>query len=108
MDSKMTGIVSYLTPAGWLVAFLIGDKDKAKFHMNQSLVLFITAIALIIVKKVLGWIIGWIPLLGGLVNTIIGLVVAAFLIACLVLGLIHASREEEKELPVIGGIRILK
>ena len=37
MDKKVTGIVAYLTIIGWVVAFLVGDKEGAKFHMNQAL-----------------------------------------------------------------------
>ena len=32
MDKKVTGIVAYLTIIGWVVAFLVGDKDCAKVH----------------------------------------------------------------------------
>lgn len=38
MDKKTTGIVSYITLIGWLIAFCAGDKEGAKFHLNQSLV----------------------------------------------------------------------
>ena len=31
MDKKTTGIVSYITLIGWLIAFCAGDKEGAKF-----------------------------------------------------------------------------
>ena len=44
MDKKTTGIVSYITLIGWLIAFCAGDKEGAKFHLNQSLVLYLSLI----------------------------------------------------------------
>ena len=44
MDKKTTGIVAYLTWVGLLIAFIAGDKEGAKFHLNQSLVIWIGGI----------------------------------------------------------------
>ena len=44
MDKKTTGIVSYITLIGWLIAFCAGDKEGAKFHLNQSLVLYLASL----------------------------------------------------------------
>lgn len=101
MDKKVTGIVSYITIVGWLIAFLAGDKEGAKFHLNQSLVLFLVNL---VNSFVIAKILGLIPLLGGLVNTVIGIA----LLVCWILGLVYAIKEEEKELPLIGAIKILK
>ena len=38
MDKKMTGIIAYITLIGLILAFCIGDKEGAKFHINQALV----------------------------------------------------------------------
>lgn len=35
MDKKTTGIVSYITLIGWLIAFCAGDKEGAKFHLTS-------------------------------------------------------------------------
>lgn len=99
MNKKITGIVSYLTLVGWLIAFLAGDKEGAKFHLNQSLVLVLANIIMSIFSTVLGgvFIIG---ILLGVVNIV--------LFAFWILGLVYAIKEEEKELPFIGQIKILK
>ena len=39
MDKKVTGIVGYIGWIGWIIAYLAGDKEGAKFHLNQALVL---------------------------------------------------------------------
>lgn len=99
MSKKVTGIVSYITLIGWLIAFFAGDRQGAKFHLNQSLVLMIIDVVI----NVLSMILGNITIIS-LILSIIGLVMFVFWI----IGLIHAIKEEEKPLPLIGGITILK
>lgn len=101
MNKKTTGILSYITLIGWLIAFLAGDREGAKFHLNQSLVLLIVAL---INKYVLTKVLGLIPFVGGLLSYIIGI----YIIICWILGLVYAIKEQEKELPLIGAIKILK
>ena len=71
-------------------------KEGAKFHLNQALVLAIVSIV--------GNLIGFIPLLG----TIVSWVVSVFVLVCVILGIVYAAKEEEKQLPLIGSIKILK
>ncbi|MBO5337872.1 MAG: DUF4870 domain-containing protein [Lachnospiraceae bacterium] len=101
MDKKTTGIVAYITWVGLLVAFLAGDKEGAKFHLNQALVLWVGCVIANLASGVIGAII---PAVGGLLS----LAVSVFSIVCMVLGILAASKEEEKELPIIGQIKILK
>lgn len=88
MDTKTTSILAYITIIGWLIAFLAGDKEGAKFHLNQGLVLFLFGL------------LGVIPVLGQLWTI--------FIFVCLIIGLIGAINGEEKEVPLLGKIRILK
>lgn len=96
MDKKVTGIVAYIFWIGWIIAFCAGDREGAKFHLNQALVLWIANIICSVV--------GIIPVVG----TIVSAVCSIFLFVCWILGLIAACKEEEKELPLIGKIKILK
>lgn len=88
MDKKTTGIVAYLTWIGWLIALLAGDKEGAKFHLNQALVLWLFSLLSII--PCIGWIWG------------------IFIVVCWFIGFIGAINGEEKEVPLIGSIKILK
>lgn len=88
MDKKTTGIVAYLTWIGFLIAILAGDKEGAKFHVNQALVIMLFSLLAII--PCIGWIWG------------------IFMFVCWIIGFIAAINEEEKEVPLIGKIRILK
>lgn len=100
MNKKTTGIVAYITWIGWLVAFLAGDKEGAKFHINQALVINLTSIVISIAGRVLGLI----PLVGW----ILSLALSIFSFVLWVMGLVYACKEEEKEVPLVGQIKILK
>lgn len=88
MDKKTTGIVAYLTWIGLLIAIFAGDKDGAIFHINQALVIFLFSLLSII--PCIGWVWG------------------IFMIVCWIMGLIAAINEEEKEVPLIGKVKLLK
>lgn len=88
MDTKTTSIVAYITWIGLLVAYLAGDKEGAKFHLNQALVIFL--FSLLSVIPCIGWIWG------------------IFMLVCWVMGLVAAIKQEENEVPLIGKIKILK
>ena len=96
MDKKTTDIVAYLTWIGLIIAFVAGDKEASKFHLNQSLVIWLAGIVLgvIAIVPILGWIV-----------CVVGEI---FLVVCWFIGLIGAIQGTEKPLPLIGGIQLLK
>lgn len=89
MDKKTTGIVAYITWIGLLIAFITGDKEGAKFHLNQALVVWIA-----------GLLCGFIPL--------VGWIGSLFCLVCAIIGLISAINGTEKEVPLLGKIKLLK
>jgi len=103
MDKKTTGWVAYCTFIGWIIAFCAGDKEGAKYHLNQALVIWLGFICISVATMILAFI----PILGWLV-AIAGWLANIFLFVCCIIGLIAAINEEEKELPLIGQIKILK
>ena len=88
MDKKTTSIVAYLTWIGLIIALVAGDKEGAKFHLNQALVIWLFSFICLI--PCLGWI--W----------------AIFIFVFWIMGFIAAINQEEKPVPIIGGIKILK
>lgn len=88
MDAKTTSWVAYLSWIGLIIAFCAGDKEGAKFHLNQALVIFLFSLVSFI--PVIGWIWG------------------IFMVVCWFMGLIAAINQEEKRVPLIGNITILK
>lgn len=88
MDAKTTGIVAYFTWVGLAIAVLAGDRKGAKFHINQSLVIWLFSLLRHI--PFVGW--AWV----------------VFILICWIMGLAAAINQEEKEVPLIGCIKILK
>jgi uncharacterized membrane protein len=88
MDAKTTSIVAYITWIGLVIALCAGDREGAKFHLNQALVVFL--FSLLSAIPCIGWI--W----------------AVFMVICWIMGLIAAINQEEKPVPLIGGITLIK
>ena len=103
MDKKTTDIVSYLTWVGLIIAFVIGDREKSKFHLNQSLVLWLAGTVIGILTGALGRI-----FLIGAVVSIIGSVCEVFLLICWFIGFIGAIQGTEKPVPFLGQFKLLK
>lgn len=94
MDKKTTDIVAYLTWIGFIIALVSGDKENSKFHLNQALVLNLFAL--------IGSLTG-VPIIG-----IIAGLWSLFVFVCWIIALIGAVKGEEKEVPLLGKIKILK
>ncbi len=88
LPARTTAILSYFTIIGLLIAVLAGDRDGAKFHINQALVIWLFSFLSFV--PYIGWIWG------------------IFVLICWVVGLVYAIDEEEKEVPLLGMIHILK
>ena len=103
MDKKITGIVSYITIIGWLIAFFVGDKEGAKQHLNQGLLLALIELAC----SVAGSILAFIPIVNLIAGIVFGLVgVCTFVLA--IIGIYYAATDKNEALPFIGGITLLK
>jgi uncharacterized membrane protein len=105
MNNKTLAIISYITIIGWLIAYF-SYKDSSnkssftKYHLKQSLGLGIMGLAF-------GVIINIIALIVPSFVTILSL--ASLLILVLwVLGIINASNDVEKPLPVVGNMFVDK
>ena len=96
MNKKTTDIVAYITWVGLVIAILLGDMKESKFHINQAIVIWLAGLVFALI--------GIIPVVGPIIGGIGG---AACLVFA-VLGVLSALKGEEKPLPFIGGIQILK
>lgn len=95
-SAKSTGIVAYIGWIGLIIALILGDKEGGRFHLNQALVIYLTSLVCSIAGSLL-------PILGGLVVFAGGI----FTLVCWGLGLYYACTGQEKEVPLIGQIRLL-
>ncbi len=96
MNNKTLSIVSYITIIGWLISYFSG-KDQAngllKYHLRQALALFIFSVAFNIIFYVISFMIPSLYFLG---------YIGYAFWALIIIGIINASNEVEKPLPIIG------
>ncbi len=102
-DNLVMALLSYIGILV-LVPIFASESKYVRFHANQGLVLFICEIILAIA----GAIIGIIPILGWIVAPIFGFVFGLVALAFAIIGIINVAMGRAKELPLIGGIKILK
>lgn len=79
-----------------------------KFHANQSLIFLILCVGLTIVSSILCTILGFIPLINAFMPWIIKTLCNLIIFAYMVFGMINAYNKQAKELPIIGGFKIIK
>ena len=92
--NKIMAVLAYII---FLIPLLAAkDSRFARFHTNQGLVLFISAIIFSIVAVI--------PIIGWIIAPIIGLLITVLAI----IGIINALNGRTKELPIIGKFKILK
>ncbi len=114
MNKNATSIVAFLSYLGgilgialellswvgpyvvWAIAYFAGDKEGAKFYLNQSLV--------ILIARTIINVIGLIPILGTIIALILGIILLVFWI----IGLVHAIKQDGQPVPLLGSIQILK
>lgn len=95
MSAKTTGIIAYITWVGFIIALVLGDRKKAMFHINQSLVIHLATIIANFVAII--------PFLGWIASVIGGI----FCFVCWCMGLYYACTDQEKEVPLLGQFKLL-
>ncbi|MCP9752742.1 DUF4870 domain-containing protein [Ferruginibacter sp. HRS2-29] len=98
MSNKTLAILSYVTIIGWIIALVQNNSaaeksSLVKYHLRQGLGLAIVSIIFNVALTIIATVV---PSLA-----ILGLVGYAFLVF-LIIGIINASNEVEKPLPLIG------
>lgn len=101
MKNSTMAIVAYLTIIGWIVSYLEFKKSPEKsklvnYHLGQALGVIITGIALSILSSI---ILSILPGLG-----IVFYIILALPLVLLLFGIVAASNEVEKPVPLIGKI----
>lgn len=106
-DGKAFAILAYLGILVLIPIFAAKDNKFARYHANQGLILFIGEVIFVIIYQIIAFIV--FSTFWGLywILTIIGLLGLVFLVFS-ILGIVNAAGGNAKELPIVGGIRILK
>ena len=107
--NKLMAVLSYLGILVLIPILAAKDSPFAKFHATQGLNLLIVSVAWSIVSGIIGAILGAIGVTFlSVLWSIITLLVSIVIFLTMVIGIINAAQGKAKELPIIGGFRILK
>lgn len=100
-NDKLMGVLSYLGILCLIPYFVKDQSSFVRFHALRGLNLFLLEVIAGVASSIiafilpgLGSLIGWIASVAGLVFSIIGI--------------INVANGDEKELPIIGGIQLVK
>lgn len=105
-NNKVMAILAYLS---WLVLiplFAAKDSPFARFHVKQGLLLAICETIVIIAVNILTTIIVTLVPALWFISTILSLLYIPFCVLAII-GIINAAQGKAKELPIIGGLKIL-
>ncbi len=102
-QNKAMAILAYISVLVLIPLFLAKSSKFARFHCNQGLTLAILEVICWIVLGTLGGL----PLIGWIFRLANGVLGIAFLLLS-ILGVVNVVNERAKELPVIGGLRVLR
>ena len=103
-NNKVMALLAYLWIL-FLVPLLAAPNSRfARYHANQGLVLFIFGA----IAGVVAGIICVIPVIGLIIGGILSAAVSIFDLVLMILGIVNAANGQAKQLPLIGGITILK
>ncbi|MDY4517298.1 MAG: DUF4870 domain-containing protein [Candidatus Spyradocola sp.] len=107
--NKLMAVLSYLGILVLIPILAAKDSPFAKFHATQGLNLLIVSVAWSIVSGIIGAILGAIGVTFlSVLWSIITWLVSIVIFLTMVIGIINAAQGKAKELPIIGGFRILK
>lgn len=101
--NKTMGILAYIGILVLIPLFTSKQSKFAMFHTEQGITLAIGEVCLSVIMSI----IAFIPVVGWIIDIILGLVGLVFLILAII-GIINAANGQAKELPLIGKIKLVK
>ncbi|MBQ8515489.1 MAG: DUF4870 domain-containing protein [Ruminococcus sp.] len=105
-EAKVVSVLAYIPILFWLPLVTVKN-NYGKFHANQGLNLLLFGFVMSIASAVIGAVLGWIPLVGGIICTLVDIVVAVAEIGLMIYGMVNTGNGKAKELPLIGGLLTL-
>ena len=120
IERGLTAIIGYISWIGFLIAMVGGDRKDpyARAHLNQALWINILSTGALILNMIgtalsaagLYYYFGYTSpaAVVGVIIIIIAAAAAIFALVCWILGIVSACRGNNKPLPLIGSIKLLK
>lgn len=117
--NKIYAVLSYFSILFFIPLVVCPNSRYARFHSNQGLILLILSVLLNIAKDIVNTVIGavftvssygysYTNWFGVVLQTIIGTAAGLVIAVMFVIGVYNAYRGVVKELPLVGGFRLIK
>jgi len=103
MNRRTTSVVAYFTWLGYVIALFAGDREGAKFHLNQALIILAASTLDGYIAKLIGLVIPVVE-----ISYVVEILLGLFCFVCWVMGVYYAILQEEKEVPLLGKIRLIR
>ncbi len=103
-QNKGISYVAYVPLLFLIPLFAASNSPYAKFHANQGIIFTLFSFLLGIVFGILGFVLGFIPILGTIVGILLWAIEVIAVIGLLVIGMLNVSQGKAKRLPIIGGL----
>ena len=106
LSTRLLALLAYLLPViSWIYIGVFQRKDSfARFHLRQSIGVFLIFVIALVTWAVVGWFIAWIPYGFILSVMLFSLVIAAALVAVVawILGIVNALASRKAFVPIFG------
>jgi uncharacterized membrane protein len=107
ISDRLLAFLTYpLIVVGWLLVLIFGRGSRlARFHVKQSVGLWLFAIGVTVGWAAIGWVLAWIPYVAAVSAALFSLAAAAWFFAAILwlIGMVNALRGRPAPLPIIGG-----
>ncbi len=101
-SNKAVAVFASIPILFWLPLIASQGSSYGKFCANQGLLLLVVNVALNVAHGILGTVLSFIPVIGGIVAGLLGLLVGAAGFAAFLLLLISACQGRARRIPLIG------
>jgi uncharacterized membrane protein len=106
LSERISAFITYFLPViGWIYVGIFQAKNRfARFHMRQSVGLFLFLILITAAWGLVTWLLAWIPyaFVLGIALFTLPLVGYVFGVVAWIIGMVNALRCREAVLPIIG------
>lgn len=102
--NQVFGILASFPVLFWLPLVAAKESPYGKFCANQGLILFVLEIIVSIITSILGTVLPHIPIIGGILNWVVGLAGFAVVAGSFLLLIISACQGKARKIPVVGNM----
>lgn len=103
-QNKIITVLAYIPPLFFIPLISSGTSKYARFHANQACIVTLLSAAYSVLTHLINFFVGWIPVIGVIVSTVIAIVLGLSITALIIIGIVNAVGGKAKKLPIVGNL----